>query len=237
MRDLLLLRLPAELRIKIYGYVLGYKHIYPNYPQPLRGNVSRQPRLVCDCDGARDEKAHSRTKACFSAPLQLQLLSTCRRIYLEAFPILWATNVFCFEESYLMFLTFQSLAPHQVSLIRNVRLDINHFVRGNEWEMNLRNSNLTSLQGLRNLELVFNTHKPYISRSTIRFRSPHLVDSVLKLSVQGSSFAVVSTRHGRVYRTSDPNELAKSSKREQRLKRMQNMLVDKKVRGSEKRHA
>lgn len=120
-------------------------------PGLQQAEPSRQPRLVCDCDGARDERTSSRTEACFSAPLHLGLLSTCRQTYLEAFPILWSTNFFCFEDSRVMFLTFQSLAPHQISLIKNLRLDINHFVEGCEWELNLQKSDLASLRGLREL--------------------------------------------------------------------------------------
>lgn len=183
---------------------------------------------MCDCDGAQDGKAHSRTKSCFSASLHLGLLSTCRRIYLEAFPILWSTNTFCFEDGYTMFLTLKSLAPHQTSMIKNVRLDVNHFVRINAWEFDFKNSKLTTLKSLRNITLFIYTHKPYYFLPRLLFRNPHLVNSVRNLSA-GRSSAVVCTTHERVYHvcyTDDPRELATSSRTEKCLERMLEILAD-----------
>lgn len=228
-KDSPLLRLPAELRIKIYDYVLGYKHIYPNDPQSPRRDASCRPGLVCNCDGARDEKAHSRTAACFSAPLHLGLLSTCRQTHLEAFPISWSTNIFCFEDSWIMLLIFQSLAPRQKSLIQTVRLDMNHFIGDDDWAVNLKNSNLTSLHSLRKLELFFNT---FVLLSPLRQPTPmpfpiiHLVDSVMRLSAPRPSFAVVSIRHGYVYHTDNLTEWMMNSILEQCVKRLQESLAD-----------
>ena len=113
-------------------------------------------------------------------------------------------------------------------MIRNVRLDINHFIRGGEWEINLENSKLTSLKNLRKLDLSANTFTTYTFLPTtprrITFRNPHLVNSVVKFSARRPSFAVVSVRRCHIYHTSDAKEVMENARIEECLERMQEML-------------
>ena len=211
--------------MEIYGYVLGYKHIYPEYPWLSGKHLSH--RLICDCDGARDDEHHSRKYACFSAPLHLGLLSTCRRTYAEAFPVLWSTNHFCFEDSQVMSLTLFSLTPRQRSSIKTLRLDINDFVDRSEWEFDLIAADLTSLHGLRNIQLFSHLYEmPSRSTAQLRYQPLDPVDTVLKPSAQGFSSAVIATRRGRVYPTYDPVKLLLSSETETCLARLLFVLVE-----------
>ena len=121
-------------------------------------------------------------------------------------------------------------------MIKNIRLDINHFVGVGEWEFPFKNSNLTSLKSLRNLDLFIYTHKPdNILLPRFLYQNPHLVSSVLDLSAGRPSFAAVSVRHERVYFTNDSRELARSSRTEKCLERMQEILADEAHAGEERR--
>lgn len=111
--------------------------------------------------------------------------------------------------------------------IKNLRLGMNHFVGGGEWEINLKNSNLTSLRGPRELQLFFNTYwTACLAKTTIRCRKSHPVDSVLRLSALQPCSAVVSMRHGHAYHTNDLDDLAVGSVTKECLDCLRNMVVD-----------
>lgn len=121
-------------------------------------------------------------------------------------------------------------------MIKHVRLDINYFVRPNEWEFDLENSKLTSLKSLRNLDLFIYTHKHYVTLpSLLSSQNPCLVNSVLEFSARRPSFATVSVRHKHIYYTSDPKELEKSSRAEKCLERIQEIFTDKAYTNEEQR--
>lgn len=110
-------------------------------------------------------------------------------------------------------------------MVRNVRIDVNHFIRGGEWEINLRKSGLTtSLRSLRKLELVVNTFTTELFLATEPCGSIHPVNSVLEFPARRPSFAVVSVRRCNVYGTNDANELAENYGIEKCLERMQEIL-------------
>lgn len=120
--------------------------------------------------------------------------------------------------------TLLSLAPRQKSLIRTVRLDVNHIVRDADLFDNLNESNLDSLQGLRKVELFFYTFDfvfPSLNSTPIPYPRIQLVDSILKLSAPQPSFAVVSIQHSRVYNTQSTREWMSSSEIEQCVKDIQ----------------
>ena len=109
-----------------------------------------------------------------------------------------------------MFLILQSLTPRQRSLIKNLRLDINHLAGGVEWGTALKIPNLASLRDLRNGQLFFTTYERFIfDPTTMRFRKSHLVHSVLRMSTLRPS-AVVSQWHGRVDYTNEQSALVGS---------------------------
>lgn len=68
----------------------------------------------------------------------------------------------------------------------------------------------------------------------VRYRDSQLVDSVQKLSALRQSSAVISIRHGHVYHTHSPGELALSLKTKEALQRLQETLVDKAHAGRER---
>ena len=186
--------------------MLGHRYIFPDVPQPHRGNRLSPPRLVCNCGRARDRNPHSvhwRT-GCSAERLHLELLSTCRQTYTEVFPILWSTNFFCFDKSETMSLVFQNLLPHQKALIRNVRIDMNKFVTRREWTAHFKVVDLKSLQDLRRIQLVTCTNVSVYSTgrsvAMVQQRKPRLVKSVLRLRAHRPALTVVVIRNGRIYR-------------------------------------
>lgn len=182
-------------------------YIYPNVrPANVRPSPY-PPLLVCDCDGARDQRAHSRHRACWPQRLYYYLLCTCHQIYTEAFPIFWSTNTFCFEHSAVMSLIFQKWLPHQKALIRNVRLDIMFFVLDDEWETHLKGASLASLQCLERIHIV--THGAYTSfipprsdayKKRMGRRKSRLVKIIYEMLAHRPSLAMFVVRDGRFYR-------------------------------------
>ena len=113
-------------------------------------------------------------------------------------------------------------------MIRNVRIDVNHFVKDDKWKIKLQKSKLTSLKSLRKVDLFVNTFTADVFFPAIPprfiFRFPFLVNSVLEFPARRPSFAVVSVRRCHVYYTQDAKELAENAKIEKCLERMRKML-------------
>ena len=181
--------------------------IYPNV-RPANARPSPYPPLlVCDCDRARDQKAHGRRTACWSQRLYYYLLCTCRQIYTEAFPIFWSTNTFCFENSAVMSSIFQKWLPYQKALIRNVRLDIGAFVLDHDWETHLKGADLPSLQRLEQICIVTHTSSAKLgpprrdpSKARMQRRKSRLVKIIYEMLANRPSLAMFVVRDGRFYR-------------------------------------
>ena len=199
-------------------------YIFPNdLPQLSPGSSgSRKPRVLCDCGEARDQKIHFHRGCELKFMHHLGLLSTCRQVYSEAFPIFWSTNIFCFDVGVIMSRAFKYLLPHQKSLIRNIRIDINWFILDREWNEHLKLVDLASLPGLRQIQIITLTNlfsnRPLASMphgAILQRRKSRLVKSVWRLIECQPSLTVVVIRNGRVYR-----RLGKNSRLGKLLRRL-----------------
>lgn len=83
---------------------------------------------------------------------QVQVLRLCRQAYLEANPILWATNVFLFRQFYTFKYFVENRNPIQKTLLRNVSIRVSHR-EVLDWSCGVRTPLIKELRGLRNLEL------------------------------------------------------------------------------------
>ena len=176
-------------------------YIYPNAAQPHRIPSPYPPLLVCDCDGARDQKAHGRDTACWAQRLYYHLLCTCRQVYMEAFPVFWSTNTFCFEHSAVMSLVFQKWLPHQKALIKNVRLDINWFALNGEWKTHLRAADLVSLPRLKKIYIVTHTDvEPSPLMARWQRRKSRLVKMVFNMLARRPALTILVVRDGSLFR-------------------------------------
>ncbi|KAI9873501.1 MAG: hypothetical protein M1830_000334, partial [Pleopsidium flavum] len=116
------LKLPGELRIKIYELVLGghllhvYKDTEPNRNKPT----------VFRCSKYRE------TWPCrqWGRKLDLALLRVCRQIYHEARTIPLTTNTFKFNEPDALKKFFLAMRIGQLKLIRSLQLEPTLLYRG-----------------------------------------------------------------------------------------------------------
>ena len=85
----------------------------------------------------------------------LQVLRTCRQIYLEASRILWTTNTFSFSNPNVMKMFMNDRKTAQKQLLKKMHLDMtwhwNHQKRG--WEKGLTLTLVRSLKGLKTFHL------------------------------------------------------------------------------------
>lgn len=175
-----LLRLPAEIRNLIYRAALGERlvhlicnHNYRRYP-PTQGIWSH---VVCERDRIEDGSSPNYLSPDLSLDLSddtrkshvagqrqthenwsmsLGLLSTCRKVYHEANPILWTTNSFSFDSSFAFkrFMTPQAFL--QKELISSLRLEMTWFtMKGmKDWNEVFTLQTARSLKRLRHLRLL-----------------------------------------------------------------------------------
>ncbi|KAL8721886.1 MAG: hypothetical protein Q9225_001522 [Loekoesia sp. 1 TL-2023] len=108
-----LLRLPSEIRNKIYEYALGGNHLEVDYePHEHKYKTIKKQRyrthygggLYHECAGEGDDIPSS---------LHLGLLRVCRQIYGEAALLPYALNTFVFESDWVMKRCFETLRPVQ----------------------------------------------------------------------------------------------------------------------------
>ena len=146
-----LLRLPAEIRNRVYGYVLGGKtlHIIKYHKSPskvvFRYNTCRLPEAdshQADCvreNGSENTsfdyiKYHEAQGCRFAGRdrfntgrLDIQLLRVCRQIHREAALIPYTMNTFSFNEEHCIFCPFlNGLMASQQRALRGVTFYCNH---------------------------------------------------------------------------------------------------------------
>lgn len=105
-----LLRLPAELRTQIWNYVLGYKllSMWYTYKLPLR-----QARIAAPYT--------DRTNV-------MDLLRTCRQIYVESACVPYSLNIFSFDFYDSIYDHFKRFTLHQRANITHIQLNnLDHF--------------------------------------------------------------------------------------------------------------
>ena len=131
-----LLSLPAEIRLEILGHIVGGWLIYFSENRSVRGDDSvwSEGRLSKDISKLKvrwlpvenivitDRELEDGD---WSNPSVLQLLLTCRQMYREAMHMLYADNVFDFDN----ILTFGDLAEHSSFAIKRIRiLQVRHIM-------------------------------------------------------------------------------------------------------------
>jgi hypothetical protein len=85
----------------------------------------------------------------------LQLLRTCRQIYLEASRVLWTTNTFSFDNPKFLRMFMNDRKTAQKQLLKNLHLDMawHRRTQKRDWERTLTLTLVRSLKGLRTLHL------------------------------------------------------------------------------------
>ena len=173
--------IPAEIRAKIFTYVLGDDTIYTNH--------RKEP-------GVRKPIAYG------SIPCNRHyyaLLQTCRAIYAEAHPIFWSTNIFHFAHPTTFKTWMEARIAHEKRLIRrmHLRLDLSNHpdsgVMPDVWNAVLFPRVIQSLPGLRDLGVSVN-HVRYIAPEGQRKRE-FTVKSLFRGTRKGFlGFAVLPLR-------------------------------------------
>jgi len=178
-------KLPGELRIKIYKFVLGghLLHVYRD-TQP-----GRHEPTVFRCSEHRDIcglEVHTNFYLCrrWAGKLDVAVLRVCRQIYQEASVIPLTTNTFKFNDSEALMHFFTSMPMGQINLIRSLQLEPTLLYRGdvNAWARSRFVAD--AFLGLK--ELIIHAHlkaaelgrteKPWSSRWTEAFWSFNRLD-------------------------------------------------------------
>jgi hypothetical protein len=112
------LRLPGEIRNKIYGFIVGDHHLQVGYTPHQHGiETIKGKRYRTHVGGgffnrlAARGKNHHRYQEAQS--LHLGLLRVCRQVYGEAALLPYAMNIFSFENDWVMRRCLKTLRPAQ----------------------------------------------------------------------------------------------------------------------------
>ena len=225
-----ILRLPPEIRTKIYNYVLGSQRIYPNNHYYEMNSLSKPFRrcFVCRCENHVLE-IH---QACDLDQLHLDLLVTCRQIHSEVFPLFWSSNLFCLQDRLILSSFIKHLRPYQRRLIRRLRLYMENYLGTPTlfWDPAATNAIWDTLSNVRHLQLIIAYYKsPYRSGPSERHRESHLSDFILKLST--SPLQSVEVRIGAAsldeHTFNETHDPAEGLSTEVCAERIQKMLLDK----------
>ncbi|KAG4030899.1 hypothetical protein MFRU_010g00330 [Monilinia fructicola] len=133
-------RLPKEVRLEIYRWVLGEKVLHIVRRKDGLGHV------VCQCDRDSETGEISEEDGCIVAGCRgvkipggsgvherigegsgglIQLLQVCRRIYSEAIPLLYATNTFNFDSLESLISFSNEILPRRFDSIISLSLSLN----------------------------------------------------------------------------------------------------------------
>ncbi|KAF2476185.1 uncharacterized protein BDR25DRAFT_339293 [Lindgomyces ingoldianus] len=138
---LLLNRLPAEIRLRIWEYAVGRQDLHILRKQGKMGYSACAGEMCKDCpkvDGVL-YKRHVRDQVePFKKDLQLaemsllNLLLTCRQIYSEAIDVLYTSNTFLFPHIWNLTFFQTTIRPKRFASIRSVHLS--HFFEPHQYE-------------------------------------------------------------------------------------------------------
>ena len=150
------LRLPAELRLKLYELAVGYQLIHV-----LHSSENEQEERVYDDDEMKSV-VHLAGKNAFD------LLRCSRQIYGEAFEVVWSTNTFVFDRSCDLSYFMGALQPYQFDSVRNLQVigyQYQGFGKTSWWQdgWEIARDSLVSrpFRNLRNLQVSVRTHRSY----------------------------------------------------------------------------
>lgn len=108
LNSLLLGRLPLEIRLQIYGYILGN-------------------RRIVHLSHGRNATAFINLKWTFKK-VDLALLRTCRQIYIEAVDVVYGSNIIDLEHSRILIdVSDKYLLPQRLAAIRSLRIQEMHY--------------------------------------------------------------------------------------------------------------
>lgn len=175
-----LLRIPLEIRNKIWTLLLGDRLIHLDYLDLDSASASEDKSLrswsdfVCPCDRPENERPQEDVDWQYSHPrcesqltyghgfephpksyesMHLTVLRACRQTYNETNHVLWSTNTFSFADDGTTFRRFMDTrTTYQKRSLRKLRLDM-HWEGGDEklWNRALGMACIRSLVGLRGL--------------------------------------------------------------------------------------
>lgn len=121
---LLLNKLPLEIRLQIYEYVLGGNLIHliqiPRRIAHVRCRASRVPDHLRECRPASRIPNHPWLRSVSSA--NLAFLKTCRQIYMEAISILYTTNTFDINQLSTFLFFSKSILSDRLRCITSLHL-------------------------------------------------------------------------------------------------------------------
>lgn len=153
------LKLPAEVRTRIYEHVLGGKVIHARRPGEFGGGPVKcahpvpSPSQSCPGEGqASQESERTHETPGHKARLSLNLLLVCRQIYHEAVLTPFTHNKFIDAHAVngpCLCVFLDRIVPAQVRLIKHLTVNITHKYRHYANDLN----RLQGLQGLETLEL------------------------------------------------------------------------------------
>ncbi|KAL8765819.1 MAG: hypothetical protein Q9209_007223 [Squamulea sp. 1 TL-2023] len=222
-----LLRLPPELRDRIWKDILGERRIYVEYnnnddeldfetddiyhmgyQDSLWRNVVYEPNCPEDrnCQCVYDDAGET--------TLNLAILRTYRQTYIESNRILWTTNIFCFSNGTTLRRFMTTTTGNQKRLIRNLRLRMEWTTTEIMlWNSALNNEFVENWSGLRSLRLQILHDLDELDWSHLKDKQHYLQKignhcrSLRKLSHLPLTSAEVSI-HGRVWSQSERDRMA-----------------------------
>lgn len=135
-----LLKIPTELHLKIFSYVLGHRRVYPHGRSA--GAAEDQIRAV----GIR---------------VPSDLFLTCKKIHTEALPFLFPQITYCFNDRLNFTRFFNSLTLSQRRAVQRIWLALDFFgSHSSEAHLYLESSTWKHLINLRRVELRISQYLP-----------------------------------------------------------------------------
>ncbi|KAI4250323.1 MAG: hypothetical protein LQ352_005376 [Teloschistes flavicans] len=242
-----LLRLPREIRDKIWTEVLGDRliHFYmerdssdteshnnhdyevdegPRYEWHQRQSSYTLRHGVCEVDcpdvGTLDSPHESKCYYGNDESLSLTLPRSCSQIYMETDEILWKTNTFAFAQSSQFYYFMMKRNIHQKRLIRKLRFE--WFGGRRSWDNLLSMAVLEGISGLRTLRLYITIHVALDEYPEGAFILSPMPECLQRLSTLPLTHVEVIVREYRV----DPKTLRIRHFKEETADQIRQMLLD-----------
>lgn len=161
-----LLRMPLEIREKIWAEVLGGELIHIEYIDIWRHLVCQHDspdgemakhwaaeNVHLRCDRELAGKISATQEQLGHNSMHLTALRVCRQMYIEANNVLWSTNTFSFTDDAIFVLFMNVRTTYQIRSLRRLRLQLDWSWGEYSWKRVLGITLIRSLTGLRSLRL------------------------------------------------------------------------------------
>ncbi|MCJ1250197.1 hypothetical protein MMC30_007423 [Trapelia coarctata] len=142
-------KLPLEIRLRIYEYILGNTRLHLFHPDPATApfplrylrcheptclTSSCTPLTACPADTAQNQWRRIIAPPTHPDAMDLALLRTCRQIYAEAVDILYGSNIFHISDlNVLVYLANYRIRPQRLRAIRKLELRWNYYCDPAMW--------------------------------------------------------------------------------------------------------